>query len=111
MTTLNDAPVVLLIFVMIVLALNPIFHLFSWLVSSNESLTDRAKCPGCGHPRGGENSGDELIGIFQKSEERYYPGLKSGDHAEKTAWYEKYKVHYKCKYCDHEWTSYKTIRQ
>ncbi len=111
MTTLNDATAVLLILVVIALALNPIFHFFSWRASSNGSLTDRAKCPSCGHSKGGENLGDELIGIFKKSEERYYPGIRSGDRAEKTAWHEKYKVHYKCKYCGHEWTSYKTISQ
>jgi DNA-directed RNA polymerase subunit RPC12/RpoP len=109
MTTLNDATAALLIFVVIVLGLNPIFHFFSWRVSS-ESLTDRARCPSCGRS-GGENSGDQLIGIFQKSEERYYPGLRRGSYGEKMARHEKYKVQYKCKYCGHEWTSYKILRQ
>ncbi len=112
MTMLNDdIAFALIIVVMILLVLNSFFHFFSWPVSADKSVADRASCPSCGR-FGAENSGDQLVGIFQKSEERYYPGLRrGGGYGEKMAWYEKYKVQYKCKYCGHEWTIYKVLRQ
>ncbi len=83
---------------------------FYYYPVDNGHLVDRDHCPSCGKLEGGERTGDELIGIFQKKENvRTMYGWDGN--SSRLAWYEKYKVHYKCKYCNHQWTSYKIMRQ
>ena len=61
---------------------------------------NEAKCPNCGKPWAAEKSREELIGIFRKGEEHGDPD--NPEH--RMVWYEKFRMHYKCKYCGHEWT-------
>ena len=75
-------------------------------------IENATKCPSCGKLWAAEKSGENLMGIFRKNELRLI--LRAGfprDSNYHMAWYEKYKVEYKCKYCSHEWTSFKLRKQ
>jgi hypothetical protein len=72
------------------------------------------KCPGCGKSWAAENSGEELIGMFRKSQPRIFQRrglLPFGDSDVKMVWYEKYRIHYKCKLCGYEWELLKSRKQ
>jgi hypothetical protein len=83
----------------------------SLLVSGGWALwkffTDRekeAKCPACGKLWAAEKLGEEFMGIFRKNQLRLIRGKgapRASDY--KMVEYEKHKIHYKCKYCSHEW--------
>jgi predicted RNA-binding Zn-ribbon protein involved in translation (DUF1610 family) len=66
-----------------------------------------ARCPNCGKLWAAEKLGDELIGIFRKGEE-----LGDPDNPEfRMVLYEKFRIHYKCKYCGYEWTILRSRKQ
>ncbi len=75
-----------------------------------EEVIKEVNCPKCWETSAGEKSSDELIGIFRKSEEPGFIQLRGGRDY-KMVWYEKYKTHYKCKYCGHEWVLYRVEKQ
>lgn len=87
------------------------FFAGSWLIlwARFKESEKEAKCPKCGELWAAENLDEELIGIFRKSHLRFFRGrgpLQDSDI--KMVRYGKYKLHHKCKYCGHQWTSFKS---
>lgn len=73
---------------------------------------NEVKCPGCGKSWAAEKSGEELIGMFRKAQPKGRPSLfPFGDSDVKMVRYEKYRIHYKCKFCGHEWEFLKSRKQ
>lgn len=71
------------------------------------NASNKLRCPDCGRTRAAQKVRDELMGIFRKGEEHGDP-----DNPEfRMAWYEKFRIHYRCKYCGHEWTFLESRRQ
>src|SRR5688500_12763460 len=74
-----------------------------------------SKCPNCGKLWAGENVKEKLLGIFQKGTFAHRPftikGVFFQEMDVKMAWYEKYEIQRRCKFCGHEWISIKSIKQ
>jgi len=66
------------------------------------------QCPKCSKAQAAEKMGEKLMGIFQRVEGQT-SSRNSKDNPSFT--YEKYKIHYKCKYCSYEWYYIKAERQ
>jgi hypothetical protein len=81
-----------------------------WLWGRYEDSANEAKCPNCNKLWAAVNTREELIGVFRKN---HLPPIRLRGHenSPKMAWFEKYKIHYKCKYCGHEWTVLKSKKQ
>jgi hypothetical protein len=76
--------------------------------SKNES-----KCPNCDKFWAAEYLDEKLVGIFQKAhaQPRHVRGLVIWDNDVKMICYEKFEIHYKCKFCGHMWTFLKARKQ
>ena len=61
------------------------------------------KCPQCGEDWAAVSQNEALVGIFPKAQL-----VRTSRHSSdvKMVQYGKYRLHYKCKACDHEWVSY-----
>jgi len=62
---------------------------------------DASQCPQCKVAPAGEKMRDELVGIFRKSVPTLVQ-IRGGSNT-RMVLHEKYKIHYRCKYCGHEW--------
>ncbi len=100
-------------FAILILSLFMIGGIFLWkLWKEGENET---KCPNCQKPWAGQYLREELLGVFRKSERRLmlFEGKdrlpRESDY--QMVWYEKFKIHYQCKYCGHEWSLLKSRRQ
>ena len=75
-------------------------EVWSWFTK----IRHENKCPQCGEDWAAVSQNEELIGLFQKTQQvgkaSYY-----GDNT-KMVQYGKYRLYYKCKACGHEWISY-----
>jgi Zn-finger nucleic acid-binding protein len=70
---------------------------------------NEAKCPNCRGLWAAEKLGEKIMGIFRKDQLRLIRGKgfpRASDY--KMVEYEKYEIHYRCKYCSHEWTFLKS---
>ena len=82
----------------------------------SEFVSER-RCPNCNQNNASQVMKEELVGIFLKSKFRLgYKighGLPEPDTANNfgAAMHEKYKLYNKCKFCGHEWISYRSRRQ
>ena len=94
------------IFIGISLSLIPItLSLLFW--KSFKSKEKEKQCPKCGEPQAAEKMGEKLMGVFRKSLE----SLNKTESPQGNFFtYEKYNIHYKCKYCSYEWLIIKTKR-
>lgn len=81
-----------------------------WLWGRYENIENEFKCPNCNKLWAAVNTREELIGVFRKN---YLPilRLRGYENNPKMAVFEKYKIHYKCKHCGHEWVFLKTKKQ
>lgn len=80
------------------------FAILGFLKNSQSNNFDSSLiCPRCGKILGTEKTGEKLIGIFRKNELRpFHRNVLPPVSAYKMAWHEKYRIHYKCRYCGHE---------
>ncbi len=74
-----------------------------------------SQCPNCGKRWAGEDMEKKLLGIFQKGTFAHRPftirGAFGHEMNVKMAWYEKYEIQRRCKFCGHTWTSIRSIKQ
>jgi DNA-directed RNA polymerase subunit RPC12/RpoP len=66
---------------------------------------NEARCPSCGSLWAAEGVGEQLMGIFSKDESSFFD--LDGNSRIRVR-YEKYKIHYRCKYCSHKWEFFKS---
>jgi hypothetical protein len=71
-------------------------------LKSNEN---EAKCPRCGNLWAAEKLNEKLIGIFERAK------YDQNSRTFAVYNYQKYKTHYKCKYCNNEWLLLKSRKQ
>lgn len=80
---------------------------FFWKSSKSDEI--EAQCPKCRKLWAAEKLGEKLTGVFQKRGFMvFYVNNKPQDTF--TA-YERYNIHYRCRYCFYEWQFIKTKRQ
>ncbi len=83
-----------------------------------EKISER-HCPNCHKDNAAQIIKEEFAGVFRKNRNEFGFGLRfirglpgsTNSNVFVTAWYEKYKVHNKCKFCGHEWVSHKLRMQ
>jgi hypothetical protein len=101
-------------FIILLLASSYLVLLGSSKNSKNEYINNIPICPSCGKFLDVEKSKEELIGVFRKNKPR--PFLLNGKgfplaNDDKMARYEKYRIHYECRYCGHEVTLLESRKQ
>lgn len=89
---------------------------FNFWEKYSEYISEK-RCPSCSQDNAAQIIKDEFVGIFLKSKfiggfkiGHGLPGFNTGNNYG-AAMYEKYKLYNKCKFCGHEWVSYKSRRQ
>ena len=84
----------------LIVSLVVISGLAVWRLAKQDGT--ETKCPSCSQLSAVESLGEELVGIFRKSELPHFRG-KGRETAARMVWHEKYKTHYRCKFCGHQW--------
>lgn len=68
-----------------------------------------ARCPKCSKDWAAEKLSEKLAGVFQKK--GFLTFFINNKPEDTFTTYERYKIHYRCKYCSYEWQFIKTKRQ
>jgi hypothetical protein len=108
METSDNIPNMILIILILVAVCAYLWKLYK----DSESYS---RCPNCGKVWAGENMKEKLLGIFQKgisaNRSLTIKGSLFQEMDVKMAWYEKYEIQRRCKFCGHEWISIRSIKQ
>jgi hypothetical protein len=111
---MTNIEVFLFVFFVVILLVSSrlVFRNSSQDYGKDDGLINIKHCPNCGKPWATEKLSEELIGVFRKNELRpFQKGVFPRTSDYKMAYYEKYKIHNKCKYCNHEIISFESRKQ